>query len=154
MRLGPRFRGDDEKGARVGVSVFAALLMLAQAGAAEEATDCNDARTQMDMNLCAARDFEAADALLNEQWAETSELMKALDAEIDREFDSQAGHFETLLDGQRAWLKFRDAHCLADSFLARGGSMQPMLVSFCKAHLSQQRTQQLRELTDSLSQQR
>ena len=134
--------------------VFAALLMLAQTGAAEEAPDCNEAQTQMDMNLCAARDFDTADALLNEQWAETSALMKALDGEIDRTFDSQPGFFETLLEGQRAWLTFRDAHCLADSFLARGGSMQPMLVSFCKAHLSQQRTQQLRELTDSLSQQR
>jgi len=130
---------------------FAALLLLVQAGAAEEATDCNDAKTQTEMNLCAARDFEAADALLNEQWGETSDLMKALDAERDRDFDRQPGYFETLLEGQRAWLKFRDAHCLADSFLARGGSMQPMLDSFCKAHLTQQRTQQLRELTDSFA---
>ena len=131
---------------------LAALLTLAQASG--DTLDCEDAQTQAAMNLCAARDFEAADALLNEQWAETAQLMKALDGEIDREFDRQPGHFETLLESQRAWLRFRDAHCLADSFLARGGSMQPMLDSFCRAHLTQQRTQQLRELTDSLSVQR
>lgn len=125
----------------------AALLMLAQAApATEEDIDCDHAQYQIEMNLCAVRDFEASDAALNAQWGETSARMKALDAEIDREHDKQPGYFETLLDGQRAWLAFRDAQCLSESFMARGGSMQPMMISQCKTYLTELRTQQLRDL--------
>lgn len=125
----------------------AALLMLAQAASAEEEEiDCDHAQYQIEMNLCAARDFEASDAALNAQWTQTSTRMKALDTEIDREHDKQPGHFETLLEGQRAWLKFRDAQCLSESFMARGGSMQPMMISQCKTYLTELRTQQLRDL--------
>ena len=134
----------------------AALLALAGTAALaaqpDEEIDCENAQTQFEMNQCAAREFAAADAKLNEQWAETSARMKALDADIDREFDKQPGHFETLLEAQRAWLTFRDAHCRAESFLGRGGSVQPMLDAFCRANLTQLRTQQLRELTASLAQ--
>jgi uncharacterized protein YecT (DUF1311 family) len=126
----------------------AALLVLAQAAPAieTEEIDCEHAQYQIEMNLCAAREFEAADAELNRQWAETSARMKALDAELDREHDRQPGHFDTLLEAQRAWLRFRDAQCLSESFMARGGSMQPMLDSQCKTYLTVQRTEQLRNL--------
>jgi uncharacterized protein YecT (DUF1311 family) len=127
---------------------IAAALLLAQAApsTADETVDCDDAQTQADMNLCAARDFKNSDAALNAQWAETSARMKALDAELDREHDKQPGYFETLLDGQRAWLKFRDAQCLSESFMARGGTLQPTLVSQCKTYLTELRIQQLRNL--------
>lgn len=128
--------------------IGAVLLMLAQASAsaAEDEIDCDYPQYQIEMNLCAARDFESADAALNAQWVETAARMRELDAEVDGEHDKQPGHFETLLEGQRAWLKFRDAQCLSESFMARGGSMQPMLVSQCKAYMTELRTQQLRDL--------
>ena len=125
----------------------AALLMLAQGGAAANATlDCDDAQTQTQMNICAAQEFAASDAELNAQWALTAAAMKALDAGLDRATDKQPGHFETLLEGQRAWLKFRDAQCLSESFKARGGSMQPLLVAQCKTYMTELRTEQLRDL--------
>lgn len=129
------------------IALAAALLFL-QAGAstAGEAVDCDTAQTQADMNFCAARDFESSDAALNEQWAETAARMKALDARIGRESDGQPGYFETLLSGQRAWLTFRDAQCLSESFLARGGSLQPMMNAQCKTYLTELRIQQLRDL--------
>ena len=122
--------------------------MLAQAGASatEPALDCDNAQTQTEMNICAAEEFAASDAELNAQWELTAAAMKALDAETDRETDKQPGHFETLLEGQRAWLKFRDAQCLAESFKARGGSMQPLLVSQCKTYMTELRIEQLRDL--------
>lgn len=126
--------------------VAASLLLVMQAAAAEEAIDCDHAQTQLEMNQCALRDFAASDAELNRQWAETVAVMKARDAEVDRTYDSQPGHYETLLEGQRAWLKFRDAQCLAESFAARGGSMQPMMDSYCKVHVTELRIQQLRDL--------
>ena len=71
--------------------------------------------------------------------------MKAHDAALDAD-DRQPGYFETLLEGQRAWLKFRDSQCLSESFMARGGSMQPMVDAQCKAYLNDLRTEQLRVL--------
>jgi uncharacterized protein YecT (DUF1311 family) len=130
------------------VIAASALLMLAQAGAsaAESAIDCDNAQTQTEMNICAAREFAASDAELNAQWEKTAAAMKALDAELDRETDKQLGHYDTLLEGQRAWLTFRDAQCLAESFKARGGSMQPLLVAQCKTYMTELRTEQLRDL--------
>lgn len=123
----------------------AALLMLAQGGAAAT-LNCDNAQTQAEMNICAAQEFAASDAELNAQWELTAAAMKALDAEVDRASDKQPGHFETLLEGQRAWLKFRDAQCLAESFKARGGSMQPLLVAQCKTYMTELRIEQLRDL--------
>nr|WP_275950672.1 lysozyme inhibitor LprI family protein [Croceibacterium selenioxidans] len=136
-----------------GGGVIAALLLLltqpdASAAADSEALDdCADPQAQQDMNRCAYQDFQSADAALNEEWATTVAAMKAADAEIDREHDQQPGHYETLLEGQRAWLKYRDAQCLMESFEARGGSMQPMLENFCKTYMTELRIQQLRLMT-------
>lgn len=131
----------------------ATLLLIAQAGAAEAIDDgpsdeCVDPQDQHTINMCALENYEAADGALNLQWAETAAAMKASDAELDREYDKQPGYYETLLEAQRAWLKYRDAHCLVDSFSFRGGSGQPMIDSFCKANLTKQRTEQLRLLIE------
>lgn len=123
----------------------AALLLLAQADNAEPDQVCDDPQTQLAMNTCASMDFNAADAALNEQWATTSAVMKARDAEREPG-DQQPGYFETLLAAQRAWLAYRDAECLSQSFMARGGSMQPMLDMQCKTYLTELRTEQLRVL--------
>ena len=125
--------------------VAAALVLFAQAGAAEAADECDDPQAQQLMNLCAARDFESVDAALNEQWELTVAVMKEADAERGRD-DAQAGYYDTLLEGQRAWLRYRDAQCLSESFEARGGSMQPMLELHCKTYMTELRTQQLRLL--------
>jgi uncharacterized protein YecT (DUF1311 family) len=137
--------------------IAAALLLLAQPGSAEAAAlesiedsdpgeTCESPQTQSAMNACAALDLARADDALNAQWALTAARMKELDGEVLREQDRQPGYHETLLDAQRAWLRFRDAHCLSESFMARGGSMQPMLDSGCKAALTNARTAQLRDL--------
>ena len=51
---------------------------------------------------------------------------------------------EMLRDAQRAWIPFRDKACAAESNLARGGTMQSMLVSSCMERLTRQRTEDLR----------
>ena len=127
--------------------IAAVLLLLAQAEIAEPDQVCDDPQTQLAMNTCASMDFNAADAALNEQWAITAREMRDLDDQIDRDEDQQPGHYETLLEGQRAWLAFRDAQCRSESFFARGGSMQPMLELHCKAYMTELRIQQLRGLS-------
>ncbi len=128
--------------------MIAALLLLLAAG--EPALDCTrDDLPQLGMNMCAYRDFERADAAMNAQWRLTVAEMKADDRRIDRSYDRQPGYYDTLLAAQRAWLTYRDQHCLGESFTARGGSMAPMLVSGCKASLTQVRTKQLKELAET-----
>lgn len=122
------------------------LLFMA---AAVSAPDCNNAMTQLDMNVCAGRRFAAADAEMNRQWKVTAAAMKDRDRNLDRRHDKRSGYFEALLKAQRAWLAYRDAHCISEGYGARGGSMEPMLVSGCKAKLTTDRTGQLRELVET-----
>lgn len=117
--------------------------------ASEPAPECDNAMTQMAMNQCAHQDYKAADAELNAQWKITAAEMKQRDASLDREYDSHPGYFETLLAAQRAWLAYRDNHCRNEGYFARGGSLEPLLVSGCLAQLTRARTAQLAELVET-----
>lgn len=124
--------------------ILATLLL-----AASPAVDCENAMTQMDMNQCAFQDYQAADDELNAQWKRTSSIMRLRDENFESVYDTRSGYFDTLLEGQRAWLIYRDAHCRSEGYFARGGSMEPLLVSSCKAHLTRLRTAQLAELAET-----
>ncbi|MEM9310349.1 MAG: lysozyme inhibitor LprI family protein, partial [Pseudomonadota bacterium] len=63
--------------------------------------------------------------------------------------DTRPGWFASLLEAQRAWITYRDAHCRVDGYTARGGSLEPLLVSTCKTALTKARTNQLKELAQS-----
>lgn len=132
--------------------ISALLLSLQAAGM----PPCNQAKAdqgiQIEMNICAAHDFQKADDALNAQWTITSEKMKSQDVEYEKyksSFEPPApGYFESLLEAQRAWLKYRDAHCRLDGYNARGGSLEPLLVSTCRTALTEKRTQELREIAE------
>ncbi len=123
-------------------------LMLLAAAAQEPEVDCDNPQYQVEMNFCAGRDYAAADTELNAQWKLTVAALKARDKDIDRSYDSQPTHYDTLLAAQRAWLTYRDQHCLSESFAARGGSMAPMLHRGCMARLTKERTEQLKALVE------
>lgn len=136
------------------MNVFTALLpLLAAQGAATVLPACDRAKAeqgiQQEMNICAHRDYLIADRKLNAQWTITAAKMKAQDRASDLpEWDERPGFFDTLLEAQRAWLKYRDNHCAAEGYWARGGSLEPLLVSTCKRHLTEKRTEELRALAD------
>lgn len=123
---------------------LAAVALVCAAGfagvAQAQAVDCPNAMTQSEMNACAARDFEAADSDLNAAYARARTAMRRLDAELAA---GQAGAELALRDAQRAWITFRDTACVAEGFVMRGGSAEPLLVFGCKARLTQQRAQDL-----------
>ena len=84
-------------------------------------SDCD--KTQLSMNICAYRDFIAADLQLEEQLA-------ALPA-------SCAG---SVHDQQSDWEQARDASCnQAADDEALGGSMRPMIFSFCRTQATAER---------------
>jgi len=130
------------------------LLMLAQpAGMAQCDREAADRGVQQAMNMCAAEEFAKADAALNAQWKETRLTMKGRDQRWAKyntpERDRRPGYFASLLEAQRAWLAYRDAHCRLDGYFARGGSLEPLLVSTCKTALTEERTRELRSLVEN-----
>jgi uncharacterized protein YecT (DUF1311 family) len=132
----------------LGAGFCAAVLLTAGAAyAGDPPVDCKNAVTQTDMNICADRDYKAADAELNVQYRKTRAAMVSRDADLD---DNLKGAEKALIKAQRAWVAYRDGECEAEGFEARGGSMEPMLVSGCLATLTRQRTKELKQLADGL----
>lgn len=125
--------------------ILTAMLLLSSAQAAEPKVDCEEPMTQMAMNICAGRDYQKADKALNAVYNKAADEMKRLDKEAAPD-DGRPGYFQSLLTAQRTWLVYRDTHCRSVGYLARGGSMEPMLISGCKARLTRERTEKLREL--------
>jgi uncharacterized protein YecT (DUF1311 family) len=123
------------------------LLVDAPTSAQEPQPNCKDPQTQTDMTICAGRDLADADKALNTQYQLTRKALKARDADASPEFK---GGEEALVKAQRAWIAYRDAQCASVGFQARGGSMEPMLISSCEADLTRKRTAELKSLTDSL----
>lgn len=128
------------------------LPLLAQTGAEVDAAEfsgpapeCAEPMTQQAMNYCANLEWQEADAALNVQWQETADEMRRLDAAVTPG-DGRPGYFEQLLAAQRAWLSYRDGHCVSVGYHARGGSMEPLLVATCKTALTRTRTEELRAL--------
>ena len=104
------------------------LLLAAQAG------PCADAVTQTELNLCSMKEYEAADAELNAAWRDLRDIAK------------RRGMSGSLLDAQRAWIAFRDAHCKTVVARYAGGSIAPLIANRC---LTEARSAQLRELAET-----
>ncbi|MTI44010.1 uncharacterized protein YecT (DUF1311 family) [Roseibium hamelinense] len=124
-----------------------AVSLPAGNAAAQKSVDCKSPETQTDMNHCAAQDWKAADGKLNEAYKKAMASMKKTDSYLPKD---QKGAADTLRDAQRDWIPFRDKACASYGFLARGGTMEPMLVANCKTEVTQQRTKQLEELAQGL----
>lgn len=134
--------------------MIASLLLPLLLQSADALPECDQAAADMGiqqaMNQCAYRDYLSADAAMDAQWKITRAKAKQDDADFaasgSAEFDTREGHFASLLEAQRGWLRYRDAHCQLAGYSARGGSLEPLLVAMCKTDLTLQRTQQLKDL--------
>ncbi|MFS0851177.1 lysozyme inhibitor LprI family protein [Novosphingobium panipatense] len=111
------------------------ILLLAS----EPTTDCANAMTQTDMNVCSYRDFQSADRVMNEAWRRAAAAAKATDQQ------GPGGNFTRLLDAQRKWLTWRDAQCLAENGpREESGTIWPLQQNGCLRELTEARTKQLR----------
>lgn len=99
------------------------------------------AQTQTQMNADAGAAWKRADAAMTAQWKRTYAEMKAREKTGDG-----FAYAAALLNAQRTWLKFRDAHCLIAAAEFQGGSLQPMARAQCLAGMTQERTRQLKGL--------
>ncbi len=103
------------------------------------------AQTQKQMTERAATQYNLADATMAKEWRATYAYMKTLDAQVTAR-GGGFGYAAAALESQRAWLKFRDAHCVAEGGEFAGGSMQGMAMAQCRTRLTGERSVQLRKL--------
>jgi len=121
-----------------------ALQSSFDARAREYHCSAPETQSQLEMNMCAELDFERADLDLNRVYREEVESARQADREIDRASDQRPTSEAVLRQAQRAWLTFRDAQCTYEGYgEARGGSMEPMIYSGCRARLTRERIAQL-----------
>ncbi|WP_395775213.1 lysozyme inhibitor LprI family protein [Agrobacterium pusense] len=112
---------------------------------AAQEPNCKEPQTQADMTICAGKDYEKADKELNIAYQKLRKLL----IERDKSADADGkGATDALVTAQRAWVAFRDANCAVAGFQARGGSMEPMLISSCLAEMSGKRAEELRQLSE------
>ncbi|MFL6256336.1 MAG: lysozyme inhibitor LprI family protein, partial [Pyrinomonadaceae bacterium] len=50
-----------------------------------------------------------------------------------------------LKEAELAWIKYRDTNCTFESSQYAGGTMRPMIESFCMARVTKARTAELKE---------
>jgi len=114
-------------------SVCLLCVVTAPAQKKRQATKdpCPGAYSQYEMNVCAHREFQAADAALNRAY---NQLSSKLDE----------GRRAKLKEAELAWLKYRDGNCEFVSSEYEGGSIRPMIHSFCLADVTRARTAELK----------
>ncbi|MES0812530.1 lysozyme inhibitor LprI family protein [Roseibium sp. SCPC15] len=125
------------------------VLLSSTAGLAnaQKAPDCSNVATQMEITQCTYQEWQAADAELNTVYKSAMANMRTLDSDLSEHLKGAAN---ALQEAQRAWLPYRDKACQSYGFLARGGTMEPMLVNICLTKLTQQRVKELKELAEGL----
>ncbi len=123
---------------RLSLLLLALLPVAASAASPDKA--CDNARTQLEINDCAAQQASAADTELN-----------AVYRQVMQQLQGQPVAIEKLRAAQRLWIPLRDADIEARYPVGKDenprvlyGSMYPMLYSAAKADLTRQRTQWLR----------
>jgi uncharacterized protein YecT (DUF1311 family) len=117
-----------------------ALLLLCRVSAAQsddpfKGTDCNKAQTQMELNYCADKAFQAEDKTLNALYRK---LMASYDAK------DQA----LLRTAEKNWLAYRDSECEFETSGSEGGSIHPMEGSNCLTEKTKARIKELQAQAD------
>ncbi len=115
------------------------LSGYALAQGTKKSDPCAKAQSQAEMNDCAGKEYQAADAVLNQ-------VYRKLVAMLDDEEKAQ------LKEAQTAWLKYRDLNCdfVADQY--KGGTIRPMIHGLCLADVTKNRTSELRNQIKDRSQ--
>lgn len=116
------------------------LALLWPAAALAQEIDCAAAQNQTEMTYCAEQAWLAADADLNAAYGLARRFARELDAALPSD---QRGIAQALLDGQRAWVTYRDKSCEAEAGVMRGGSAEPMLIYGCWERLTEARAEDL-----------
>jgi uncharacterized protein YecT (DUF1311 family) len=120
------------------VMLFVFLFSVASALGQGKKPPCSDLDTQAEMNICAGKEYKAADAALNR-------VYQQLVAKLEPEETSQ------LKQAQTAWIKYRDTNCEFVADMYKGGSIRPMIYGLCLADVTRNRTSELKDQIEDRS---
>lgn len=132
------------------VCMVSTKLSVAQTGK----IDCENANTQTEMNLCALKDFEKADAELNK-------VYKNILAQLDKDSKAEANdtflttHYKQLkqkfIASQKIWIQLRDANAETQRLIYEGGSMMPLIYAVSKKDDTEDRIKYLNAFMEQLT---
>lgn len=94
--------------------------------------DCNNARTQSEINQCAKLSYQNADKKLNQSY---QQILPKL----------TGSRKQKLIAAQQAWIKFRDTNCEFERSGYAGGTIASAIYFGCLETVTNQRTKQLQE---------
>jgi uncharacterized protein YecT (DUF1311 family) len=103
----------------------------------EISADCKKRESQADMNICSFRDYLQSDIELNRIWNAVTTRFK------------KNAISTPLLDGQRAWLRYRDRQCDVWAKFYEGGTIASLAVNSCMTDITKFRTNELKQLLDN-----
>jgi uncharacterized protein YecT (DUF1311 family) len=122
----------------------AALLFLAGQARAENAIDCAKAVATVELNFCAEKELDKADAEMNEVYKKV--LAYVAKSGGEKPYDPKSWE-EALRASQRAWVAFRDAQCKGLVPMSWGGGTGTTgEVLGCMSAMTKARTKELAEL--------
>ena len=120
------------------------ILVLVLAGAA--LADCSQANTTIEINDCLGASERRAEVVLTAAYAQAISSARKSDSQLDGTRDQRIGYRDALIRAERAWLTYRDAHCVTIAYTMRGGSGERTAAAACRLELTELRIKQLREL--------
>ena len=88
-------------------------------------------QTQIEMNRQASTNYKKADAKM-------ALIYKKVQMETVSDNDKKL-----LLDAQRTWIKYKEAHCKSASASYAGGSIKPLIYFNCLTEITRERIKQL-----------
>lgn len=116
--------------------------MLASAALA----DCSNADTTIEINECLGTQQRRVEAVLTAVYARAIASAHESDLQLNRIRDQRIGNRDALVRAERAWIMYRDAHCVTMAYTMRDGSGEGTAAAACRLELTEQRIKQLREL--------
>ncbi len=128
---------------------FAALCLTcaaATAGGADDAAtiDCDNAMSTVEMNVCAERELDAADAQLNAEFKNA--IASIGKSSSEKPYDAKSWE-ASLRASQRAWIAFRDADCKdLVPYSWTGGTGTTSAVLGCMSAKTKARTAEIKEM--------
>jgi len=129
-------------------SPLSALCLTFMLPSPSWAASCEDAMTTAEMRVCTAEALARADSRLNTAYRDARVAAREADR-LHSEVPGNGAEYH-LREAQRAWIKLRDADCALAGFPFRGGTMEPVLVTSCLADLTEKRTEDLKDLAQTL----
>lgn len=118
-------------------------LALGAAGTPARADDidCDQASATMEIDICMSREYERADAELNDRYERLRAQLQRFEDEV--ECAACSGMSRMLVEAQRHWIGFRDRDCDAVYAHAADGSGRNQAMLECLIEHTRIRTRQL-----------